>query len=160
MCRKLLSEHMTLRLSFHLYCLSPSSHVINYCLSLPVQWICSFEGPCSSPSASIPLPFPLGSLGRGRGGGGGGGIRHSLPQEELLEDRVHLATDLLWDEINNGGERERKKRQNSPLFSAPTSARDVPSMFVGRVKLHYCHEIVSKSVQLFIKTLKGFVSYN
>lgn len=88
---------------------------------LSVQWICCFEKTCSSPPAYILPPFPLGNLGRGRGGGGGG-ILHSLPHEELLEDRVHLATNLLRDSINNGDERENKDK-------AVPSARQVLIMF-------------------------------
>lgn len=79
-------------------------------LLLPVlsfQWICCSEEPRISSPAAVPLPFLLGTLGRGRGGGGGGGILQCLPWKKLNEDRVHLATNLLWDEMN----REMKKTE-------------------------------------------------
>lgn len=85
---------------------------------LLIQWISWFVEVHSSPPTSIPLSSLRGSLGRGRGGGAGGGILCLLPQEELLEDWVHLATYVLWDEINDD---ERGNETKLSLFSAPSS---------------------------------------
>lgn len=75
---------------------------------LLVQCICCFEESCAFTPASIPSPSLLGSLDRGRGGGGRG-ILHCLPWEELLENWIHTATDLLQDRNNQCWWRTRKK---------------------------------------------------
>lgn len=106
-----------------IYCQSPS-HYTSAFNSLPhllmpalsFQWIW-FEEPCSSSLAHVLLAFLLGSLG-GRWGDGGGGILQGLTWKKLLEDRVHLTTDVLKYEANNVDVGERTKR--SLFFHTPT----------------------------------------
>lgn len=93
LCWQLLSAHINPHLRFYIISLSFLCQLMPV---LSVQWMCCFEEPCSFPFASTLLPFLLGSLAR-QGGGGGGGILQCLPWEKLLEDWVHLATDLLWE---------------------------------------------------------------